>query len=159
MLERNGDQEVLKKIEENRSKKNLEAHEEYMKWLMEHNPTYAFKVKTGQVDPMAVFKQNRVNMEPISYEDYMNSIKPVPNTGPNSTFNTPVNNGNREIHIKTDPQDIKLNGTLNLRGQDGKSIDIIDTLSKDKVLLTSLSSMVSNEIKRMGHGSDVSRDF
>ena len=93
----------------------------------------------------------------MSYEDYI-KINPIPTTG-NSSIPTSTNNGNKEIHIKTDPQDIKLNGTLNLKGQDGKSIDIIDTLSKDKVLLTHLSSMVSNEIKRMGHGSDVSREF
>ena len=92
------------------------------------------------------------------YEEIKLHIKPVPETG-NTIIPTSTNNGNKEIHIKTDPQDIKLNGTLNLRGQDGKSIDIIDTLSKDKVLLTSLSSMVSNEMKRMSHGSDVSREF
>ena len=59
---------------------------------------------------------------------------------------------NREFNIN-------INGTLKLTGDNGQSVDIIELIKKDKTLLTSLSSMISNEIKRMSHGSDVSRDF
>ena len=159
MLEKNGDHEVLKKIEENKNQRDSVALEAYIKSMEKINPTYAAKMRAQQAglikaDPIKFW---HTPQEMMSYEDYI-KINPIPTTG-NSSIPTSTNNGNKEIHIKTDPQDIKLNGTLNLKGQDGKSIDIIDTLSKDKVLLTHLSSMVSNEIKRMGHGSDVSREF
>ena len=66
---------------------------------------------------------------------------------------------NKNENNKDKTFNININGTLKLTGDNGQSVDIIELIKKDKTLLTSLSSMISNEIKRMGHGSDVSREF
>ena len=67
--------------------------------------------------------------------------------------------GRHDESVNNREFNININGTLKLTGDNGQSVDIIELIKKDKTLLTSLSSMISNEIKRMGHGSDVSRDF
>ena len=158
-LEEQGDHEILAKID----KKDAENKAKGKKYATNFMDTrvgsiaYWFSPVMGEVMSQMDRLSNKL-IGKLQDKRKQEVIKPIPEKGLNSKTNV-MTNGNKEIHIKTGPQDIKLNGTLNLRGQDGKSIDIIDTLSKDKVLLTSLSSMVSNEIKRMGHGSDVSRDF
>ena len=67
--------------------------------------------------------------------------------------------GRHDESVNNREFNININGTLKLTGDNGQSVDIIELIKKDKTLLTSLSSMISNEIKRMSHGSDVSRDF
>lgn len=67
--------------------------------------------------------------------------------------------GRHDESVNNREFNININGTLKLTGDNGQSVDIIELIKKDKTLLTSLSSMISNEIKRMGHGSDVSREF
>ena len=73
--------------------------------------------------------------------------------------NSEKRSGRRDESVNNRDFNININGTLKLTGDNGQSVDIIELIKKDKTLLTSLSSMISNEIKRMSHGSDVSRDF
>ena len=73
--------------------------------------------------------------------------------------NSEKRSGRHDESVNNREFNININGTLKLTGDNGQSVDIIELIKKDKTLLTSLSSMISNEIKRMGHGSDVSREF
>ena len=73
--------------------------------------------------------------------------------------NSEKRSGRHDESVNNRDFNININGTLKLTGDNGQSVDIIELIKKDKTLLTSLSSMISNEIKRMSHGSDVSREF
>ena len=85
---------------------------------------------------------------------YNTTIKPVLEKGTNTKYGV-MNKTNNDIHIKSDPHDIKLNGTLKLQGQDGKTIDIISELRNNPQMLRSLTNMVSNEMGIIEKGANI----
>lgn len=50
---------------------------------------------------------------------------------------------------------ININGTLKLTGENGQSIDIIDTLRKNPQMLRSLANLISKEISNIDKGANV----
>lgn len=66
--------------------------------------------------------------------------------------------GRHDESVNNRDFNININGTLKLTGDNGQSVDIIDLIKKDKTLLTSISTIILEEIKRMNHGTDVSRN-
>ena len=85
---------------------------------------------------------------------YSSRVKPVLEKGANSTYGG-VNKANNDIHLKSDPHDVKINGTLNLRGQDGKTIDIVSELRNNPHMLRQVSDMISNEMGVLQKGVNV----
>lgn len=85
---------------------------------------------------------------------YNTTIKPVLEKGNNAKYGA-VNKTNNDIHIKSDPHDIKINGTLNLKGQDGKTIDIVSELKNNPQMLRQVSGMISNEMGVLQKGINV----
>lgn len=85
---------------------------------------------------------------------YSTKVKPVLEKGANSTYGG-VNKSNNDIHLKSDPHDVKINGTLNLRGQDGKTIDIVSELKNNPQMLRQVSDMISNEMGVLQKGVNV----
>lgn len=85
---------------------------------------------------------------------YNTTIKPILEKGNNAKYGA-VNKTNNDIHLKSDPHDIKINGTLNLKGQDGKTIDIISELKNNPQMLRQVSGMISNEMGVLQKGINV----
>lgn len=85
---------------------------------------------------------------------YNTTIKPVLEKGNNAKYGA-VNKTNNDIHLKSDPHDIKINGTLNLKGQDGKTIDIVSELKNNPQMLRQVSGMISNEMGVLQKGINV----
>ena len=85
---------------------------------------------------------------------YNTTIKPVLEKGNNAKYGA-VNKTNNDIHLKSDPHDININGTLNLKGQDGKTIDIISELKNNPQMLRQVSAMISNEMGVLQKGINV----
>lgn len=83
-----------------------------------------------------------------------NGIKPIPEKGTASTYGG-VDKTNKDIHIKSDPHNINLNGTLNLRGENGQSVDLISDLKKNPDMMRNLAGMVSNEMSVIQKGANV----
>ena len=81
-------------------------------------------------------------------------IKPIPEKGNNSTYGG-VGKTNNDVHIKSDPHNINLNGTLNLRGENGQSVDIISDLRKNPDMMRNLAGMISNEMSVIQKGANV----
>ena len=85
---------------------------------------------------------------------YNTTIKPILEKGNNAKYGA-VNKTNNDIHLKSDPHDIKINGTLNLKGQDGKTIDIVSELKNNPQMLRQVSGMISNEMGVLQKGINV----
>ena len=85
---------------------------------------------------------------------YSTNIKPVLEKGNNAKYGA-VNKANNDIHLKSDPHDIKINGTLNVRGQDGKTIDLVSELRNNPHMLRQVSDMISNEMGVLQKGTNV----
>lgn len=85
---------------------------------------------------------------------YNTTIKPILEKGNNAKYGA-VNKVNNDIHLKSDPHDININGTLNLKGQDGKTIDIISELKNNPQMLRQVSAMISNEMGVLQKGINV----
>lgn len=87
-------------------------------------------------------------------KSYSTTIKPILEKGNNAKYGA-VNKVNNDIHLKSDPHDININGTLNLKGQDGKTIDIISELKNNPQMLRQVSAMISNEMGVLQKGINV----
>lgn len=85
---------------------------------------------------------------------YSTNIKPVLEKGNNAKYGA-VNKANNDIHLKSDPHDIKINGTLNVKGQDGKTIDLVSELRNNPHMLRQVSDMISNEMGVLQKGTNV----
>lgn len=85
---------------------------------------------------------------------YNTTIKPILEKGNNAKYGA-VNKVNNDIHLKSDPHDININGTLNLKGQDGKTIDIVSELKNNPQMLRQVSAMISNEMGVLQKGINV----
>ena len=85
---------------------------------------------------------------------YTTTIKPILEKGNNAKYGA-VNKTNNDIHLKTDPHDIKINGTLNVKGQDGKTIDLVSELKNNPHMLRQVSDMISNEMGVLQKGTNV----
>ena len=85
---------------------------------------------------------------------YNTTVKPVLEKGNNAKYGA-VNKANNDIHLKSDPHDIKINGTLNVRGQDGKTIDLVSELRNNPHMLRQVSDMISNEMGVLQKGTNV----
>ena len=110
----------------------------------------------------SLFKKNKIEKfqgkSKKSAADILNSynttIKPILEKGNNAKYGA-VNKTNNDIHLKSDPHDIKINGTLNLKGQDGKTIDIVSELKNNPQMLRQVSGMISNEMGVLQKGINV----
>ena len=85
---------------------------------------------------------------------YSTKVKPVLEKGANSTYGG-VNKTNNDVHLKSDPHDVNINGTLNLRGQDGKTVDLVSELKNNPQMLRQVSDMISNEMGVLQKGVNV----
>ena len=85
---------------------------------------------------------------------YSTDIKPILEKGNNAKYGA-VNKANNDIHLKSDPHDIKINGTLNVKGQDGKTIDLVSELRNNPHMLRQVSDMISNEMGVLQKGTNV----
>ena len=66
-----------------------------------------------------------------------------------------VAKSNKDVHISSDPQNINLNGTLSLRGENGQQIDLIKELKNNPTMLRNLSDMISNEMGIISKGGNI----
>ena len=85
---------------------------------------------------------------------YNTTVKPILEKGNNAKYGA-VNKANNDIHLKSDPHDIKINGTLNIKGQDGKTIDLVSELRNNPHMLRQVSDMISNEMGVLQKGTNV----
>ena len=85
---------------------------------------------------------------------YNTTVKPILEKGNNAKYGA-VNKANNDIHLKSDPHDIKINGTLNLKGQDGKTIDLVSELKNNPQMLRQVSGMISNEMGVLQKGANI----
>ena len=85
---------------------------------------------------------------------YNTTVKPILEKGNNAKYGA-VNKANNDIHLKSDPHDIKINGTLNLKGQDGKTIDLVSELKNNPQMLRQVSGMISNEMSVLQKGANI----
>lgn len=85
---------------------------------------------------------------------YTAKIKPVLEKG---TINTAgaVAKANNNVHVTTDPHDINLNGTINLKGENGQSVNLISELKHNPQMLRNLTDMVSNEMGVIAKGGNI----
>lgn len=90
------------------------------------------------------------------FKNYTTNVKPVLEKGMNNKYGE-VNKKNNEIHVKTDPHDVKINGTLNIKGQDGKTIDIVSELKNNPQMLRNVTNMISNEMGVLEKGVNVAQ--
>lgn len=86
---------------------------------------------------------------------YTAQIKPVLEKGLGAKYGNVSKKGSNDIHIKNDPHDIKINGTLKLQGQDGKSVDMINELKNNPDMMRNLAGMVSNEMSVIQKGANI----
>lgn len=87
-------------------------------------------------------------------QGYSTKVKPILEKGNNAKYGA-VNKANNDVHLKTDPHDIKINGTLNIKGQDGKTIDLVSELRNNPHMLRQVSDMISNEMGVLQKGANV----
>lgn len=87
-------------------------------------------------------------------QGYSTKVKPILEKGNNAKYGA-VNKANNDIHLKSDPHDIKINGTLNIKGQDGKTIDLVSELRNNPHMLRQVSDMISNEMGVIQKGANV----
>ena len=87
---------------------------------------------------------------------YTAKVKPVMETGVANAAGE-VAKANKDIHVKTDPHDIKLNGTLNIKGENGQTIDLMSELKNNPRLMRQLTEMISNEMGVLGKGGYVAQ--
>jgi hypothetical protein len=87
---------------------------------------------------------------------YVGKVKPVLDK---SAVNTAaqVAKTNNDVHVTSDPYDIKLNGTLNLKGENGQTIDLMNELRNDPTMKRQLSEMIRTEIGVIGKGGYVAQ--
>ena len=85
---------------------------------------------------------------------YNTTVKPILEKGNNAKYGA-VNKANNDIHLKSDPHDIKINGILNLKGQDGKTIDLVSELKNKPQMLRQGSGMISNEMGVLQKGANI----
>jgi hypothetical protein len=86
---------------------------------------------------------------------YTSQVKPVLEKGLGAKYGSVSRKGSNDIHIKNDPHDIKINGTLKLQGQDGKSVDMINELKNNPDMMRNLAGMVSNEMSVIQKGANI----
>lgn len=86
-------------------------------------------------------------------DGYQSPIKPIPEKGTNSTYGG-VDKTNKDIHLKTDPQNINFNGTLNLKGANGQLIDISKELKDNPVMRRNIAGMLSEEMSIIQKGGN-----
>ena len=105
-------------------------------------------------------ESDKLKIDKKSNSDILNkfnsSIKPIPEKGVSNTYGG-VDKGNKNIHIKTDPHDINLNGTLKLQGENGQTIDIVKELRNNPQMMRELTGMISNEMGVLEHGANISQ--
>ena len=87
---------------------------------------------------------------------YTAKIKPVMEKGGVAAA-AEVAKANSNIHIKTDPHDIKLNGTLNIKGENGQTIDIMKELNNNPRMMRQLADMLTNEMGVLKKGGYVAQ--
>lgn len=87
---------------------------------------------------------------------YTAKIKPVMEKGGVAAA-AEVAKTNSNIHIKTDPHDIKLNGTLNIKGENGQTIDIMKELNNNPRMMRQLADMLTNEMGVLKKGGYVAQ--
>ena len=80
---------------------------------------------------------------------YTAKVKPVMEKGMEAKAGE-VAKANKDIHLKTDPQDINLNGTLNLKGENGQSIDLMAELKNNPQMKRQLADMLQSEMDVIG---------
>jgi hypothetical protein len=87
---------------------------------------------------------------------YVSKVKPVLDK---SAVNTAaqVAKANNEVHVTSDPHDINLNGTLNLKGENGQSIDLMTELKNNPTMKRQLTEMISTEMGVIGKGGYVAQ--
>lgn len=85
---------------------------------------------------------------------YSAKIKPVMEKGAVNAASQ-VAKSNKDVHISSDPQNINLNGTLSLRGENGQQIDLIKELKNNPTMLRNLSDMISNEMGIISKGGNI----
>jgi hypothetical protein len=86
---------------------------------------------------------------------YKTTIKPVLEKGMGAKYGEVNKKMQNDIHIKNDPHDININGTLKLQGQDGKSVDMITELKNNPDMMRNLAGMVSNEMSVLQKGANI----
>lgn len=86
--------------------------------------------------------------------NYTAKIKPVLEKGTIATAGA-VAKANNDVHVTSDPQDINLNGTLNLKSENGQSIDLMSELKSNPTLLRNLTDMISNEMTAISKGGNI----
>ena len=89
-------------------------------------------------------------------DQYTSRIKPVVETGVTKASNGVVK-PNKEIRIKTDPHDIKLNGTLNIKGENGQTVDLMKELNNNPRMKRQLAEMLENEMGVLSKGGVISQ--
>ena len=87
---------------------------------------------------------------------YTAKIKPVMEKGGIAAA-AEVAKSNSNIHIKTDPHDINLNGTLNIKGENGQTIDLMKELNNNPRLMRQLADMLTNEMGVLKKGGYVAQ--
>ena len=87
---------------------------------------------------------------------YTAKIKPVMEKGGVAAA-AEVAKANSNIHIKTDPHDIKLNGTLNIKGENGQTIDLMKELNNNPRMMRQLADMLTNEMGVLKKGGYVAQ--
>lgn len=87
---------------------------------------------------------------------YVGKVKPVLDK---SAVNTAaqVAKTNNDVHVTSDPHDIKLNGTLNLKGENGQTYDLMTELKNNPTLKRQLTDMISNEMGVISKGGYVAQ--
>ena len=104
-------------------------------------------------------KSDDLKIDKKSSSDILNkfnsSVKPIPEKGTINTYGG-VDKSNNNIHIKTDPHDINLNGTLKLQGENGQSVDMVKELKNNPQMMRELTGMISNEMGVLEHGANKS---
>ena len=104
-------------------------------------------------------ESDNLKIDKKSTSDILNkfnsSVKPIPEKGTINTYGG-VDKSNNNIHIKTDPHDINLNGTLKLQGENGQSVDMVKELKNNPQMMRELTGMISNEMGVLEHGANKS---
>ena len=80
---------------------------------------------------------------------YTAKVKPVMEKGMEAKAGE-VAKANKDIHLKTDPQDINLNGSLTLKGENGQSIDLMAELKNNPQMKRQLADMLQSEMDVIG---------
>lgn len=102
-------------------------------------------------------KQNKLRSSSLDIlNQYVGKVKPVLDKGAINTA-AQVAKTNNDVHVTSDPHDIKLNGTLNLKGENGQSYDLMTELKNNPTLKRQLTDMISNEMGVISKGGYVAQ--